>query len=489
MNDIIPGVLLLSDKIYGKHKNKTLYRCIPYNRKKYPDYLICYQVKKLGFNKKEIDKYILFKHLEDGDGHPIGVIFNTLGNVNELVNYYEYQLYCKEINHSIKELNHITNKQIANYRGEDLREKYNLENREGIYVFSIDPEGSKDFDDAVSIIKLDDKKYKVSIYISNVQVWLEEYNLWDYLSKRVSTIYLPDKKRVMLPTRLSDNICSLLENNARIAFTLDLLIEDNNINMISFCNSAIKVKKNYIYESSELLQNEQYQMLYRVVKGLNQNEKYISDIKDSHDVVAYLMILMNYHSSIKLIENKNGIYRKITADQNYNNSEISDFLKMWNSSGSSYTLYQNNIKHDILGLDSYVHITSPIRRLVDLLNLIQIQNNLGLIEMNGKVKEFYEKNIKNLDYINDSMKKIRKIQNESKMLEYFTDNKEELIKIYKGHIISNNGKDYTVYLPELKMVNQYVNIAELPLYSVHDFKLFYFSDNSNYKRKIRLHLI
>ena len=115
MNDIIPGVLLLSDKIYGKHKNKTLYRCIPYNRKKYPDYLICYQVKKLGFNKKEIDKYILFKHLEDGDGHPIGVIFNTLGSVNELVNYYEYQLYCKEINHSIKELNHITNKQIANY--------------------------------------------------------------------------------------------------------------------------------------------------------------------------------------------------------------------------------------------------------------------------------------------------------------------------------------------------------------------------------------
>ena len=63
MNDIIPGVLLLSDKIYGKYKNKTLYRCIPYDRKLYPDYLICYQVKELGFNKKEVDKYILFKRL------------------------------------------------------------------------------------------------------------------------------------------------------------------------------------------------------------------------------------------------------------------------------------------------------------------------------------------------------------------------------------------------------------------------------------------
>ena len=90
---------------YRSYKNKTLYRCIPYDRKLYPDYLICYQVKELGFNKKEVDKYVLFKHLTDGDNHPIGVIFNTLGSVNELVNYYEYQLYCKEINHSIKELN------------------------------------------------------------------------------------------------------------------------------------------------------------------------------------------------------------------------------------------------------------------------------------------------------------------------------------------------------------------------------------------------
>ena len=75
------------------------------------------------------------------------------------------------------------------------------------------------------------------------------------------------------------------------------------------------------------------------------------------------------------------------------------------------------------------------------------------------------------------------------MLAYFTNNKEELMKIYKGHIIANNGKDYTVYLPELKMVNQFVHVIELPLYSVHDFKLFHFSDNSNYKRKIRLHKI
>ena len=489
MNDIIPGVLLLSDKIYGKHKNKTLYRCIPYDRKLYPDYLICYQVKELGFNKKEIDKYVLFKHLTDGDNHPIGVIFNTLGDVNELVNYYEYQLYCKEINHSIKELNHMTNKQIANYRGEDLREKYNIENREGMYVFSIDPGGSKDFDDAVSIVKLDNDKYKISIYISNVQIWLEEYQLWDYLTKRVSTIYLPDRKRVMLPTKLSDNICSLLENNVRMAFTLDLLIEGDKINMISFCNSSVKVKRNYIYESTELLDNEQYKTLYDVVRRLNGNEQYISDIKDSHDVVAYLMILMNYYSSMKLLENKNGIYRNIKVNKDNYNSEIGDFLKLWNSSGSNYTLYQNDIKHDILGLDSYVHITSPIRRLVDLLNLIQIQNNLGLIEMNGKAKEFYENRIKNLDYINDSMKKIRKIQNESNMLAYFTNNKKELMKIYKGHIIANNGNEYTVYLPELKMVNQFIHVKELQPYSVHEFKLFNFSDNSNYKRKIRLHLI
>ena len=77
----------------------------------------------------------------------------------------------------------------------------------------------------------------VSIYIANVFLWLETLGLWKSLSSRVSTIYLPDRKRPMLPTILSDNLCSLQENQTRFAFALDVVLDDigfKNVTTLSF---------------------------------------------------------------------------------------------------------------------------------------------------------------------------------------------------------------------------------------------------------------
>ena len=54
---------------------------------------------------------------------------------------------------------------------------------------------------------------------------------------------------------------------------------------------------------------------------------------------------------------------------------------MW-SSGGTYVKYKNIEGHEILDLDAYVHITSPIRRLVDLLNILEFQHELNLIHFN-----------------------------------------------------------------------------------------------------------
>ena len=64
--------------------------------------------------------------------------------------------------------------------------------------------------------------------------------------ERISTIYLPDRKRPMLPTVLSDAICSLVEDHgARYVLTLDLVInpEDNTIKSYKFLNTKIRVKE------------------------------------------------------------------------------------------------------------------------------------------------------------------------------------------------------------------------------------------------------
>ena len=151
----------------------------------------------------------------------------------------------------------------------------------------------------------------LSIYISNVLIWMETLKLWHSFSNRVATIYLPDRKRPMLPTCLSDCLCSLHEGRIRFAFTCDIEIVENKITRVEFLNTAIKVNKNYIYESNDLKKNKDYNKLFTLTHTLCKNYKYYHHIKTSHDVVAYLMIMMNYLSSKELIKNKSGIYRSV----------------------------------------------------------------------------------------------------------------------------------------------------------------------------------
>ena len=53
-----------------------------------------------------------------------------------------------------------------------------------------------------------------------------------------------------------------------------------------------------------------------------------------------------------------------------------NFLTIWNSSSGHYDLYDERKCHQMLELDAYIHCTSPIRRLVDLLNMARLQKNL-----------------------------------------------------------------------------------------------------------------
>ena len=113
---------------------------------------------------------------------------------------------------------------------------------------SIDPKKSKDFDDAFSIKSIKNIKSitskedtvvkettMISIYIANVSLWMEAMGLWESFSERIATIYLPDQKRPMLPSVLSDCLCSLVEEQ-RFAFTMDLSFYNGEITNIEFKN-------------------------------------------------------------------------------------------------------------------------------------------------------------------------------------------------------------------------------------------------------------
>ena len=76
-----------------------------------------------------------------------------------------------------------------------IKKKHTLQDyREGRYIFSIDPETSRDFDDAFDIETVGPNTVRISIYISNVSFWMDAMDLWDSFKNRISSIYLPDRK-------------------------------------------------------------------------------------------------------------------------------------------------------------------------------------------------------------------------------------------------------------------------------------------------------
>ena len=511
----IPGVLIIAgNKTFGRNgKGKLLYKCIP-DDMRLPPFLVPYEIKHVGFSKVFINLYVTFSFADWSDKHPHGLLGHIIGSVDVLDNFYEYQLYCKSLNASIQQFQKATSLALKRNSHdafiENIKVKYPSiqermpHNDAKWHVFTIDPPNSLDFDDGFSINTLDDGIQQLSIYISNVTIWMDVLNLWNSFSCRISTIYLPDKKRPMLPTILSDCLCSLQSNNTRIAFFMDIFIKDNTIIDIKYGNCFIKVFKNYCYEDKALLADKKYIQLFAVVKELSKKYKYGYNVKNSHDLVSYLMICMNCHCATDLLKHNTGIFRS-TIIQKHSTmpdtvpEELTKFIQIWNSSSGQYIngadVENGKLRrHDLLNMDAYIHITSPIRRLVDLLNILKFQQTAGIIQLSENAYTFYDSWLTKLDYINVTMWSIRKIQCDSTLLDLCNNTPDVLSAEYDGYVfdkvIRADGLfQFIVYLPALKLSSRITTRENIDNYEPKKFKLFLFNDEEKFKRKIRLQML
>jgi hypothetical protein len=539
----IPAVVILdNNKTYGrenyethlmktnkKHSKRLLYKCIP-DDTRLPIFLVPYEIKQMGFSKIFTNIYVTIRYKQWDDKHPLANISQTIGSVDILDHFYEYQLYCKSLNTSIQKFNKDTNKNIKSCVKSQEHDTFisgihknypQIEDRTDWKIFTIDPPTSLDYDDGFSIKKLNDNQTLLSIYIANVTIWMDSLNLWSSFSQRISTIYLPDKKRPMLPTILSDCLCSLQQNMRRFAIVIDIILDQNTeIISIKYTNTLIKVFKNFSYEDHSLLNDNDYQFLFDTTKKMAKKYRYINNVKDSHDVVCYLMIFMNYNSAQELLKSHNGIFRStINTKLSLPNSlpeDVDTFIKIWNSNCAQYIdlnsipideinknnkndescklVKTNSLRHDLLEMDAYIHITSPIRRLVDLLNMIKLQENKSMISLSAEALLFYDKWIGQLDYINTTMRAIRKVQTECSLLDTCFNKPDTLDKIYDGYcfdkLIRNDGLyQFIVFLPELKLSSKITTRYNLENYEKRQYKLYLFNNEEKFKRKIRLQLI
>lgn len=504
----ISGILVLANnKTYGKYKDKFIYKCIPDN-KYLPPFLVPYN-KKNSFNKNFVNLYVTFKFESWNDLHPRGLLNQVIGPVTELSAFYEYQLYCKSLNASIQRFNRDTSQKLKNKTEKEFIEQI-VKKHKNIRdftsrrsIFTIDSKSCCDYDDALEYEENSDG-FVIRIHIANVLLWMDILDLWDSFSDRISTIYLPDRKRPMLPTCLSECLCSLVENQKRFVFTFEINISfDFKIKNVEFYNSLVTIYKNHIYESKELFADNNYTKLFNIAQEMNKdtNYKMLSTIKSSYDLVTYFMIFMNFNISTKLIECDDGIFRTAFMNKDIklpNNLDdvTKNFITAWNSQAGEYVLGCQKAKHEWLNLDTYCHITSPIRRLVDLLNSIIFQKHFGLVILTEGATKFVNKWKNKLDYVNVCMKYIRKVQTECSLLSLFHEHQKKTNEpqIIEGVIFNQCKREdglyiYNVYLPSVKLLSRIKLSYKIDNYSNASFRLFYFKDENTLKQKIRLQIL
>jgi hypothetical protein len=564
----IPGILMLeNNRTYGRTDNKKrlYYKCRPYDSH-YPDFLIPYTIP-VGFQKNFQNKYVTFKFEKwtTSDKHPYGILSQVVGDVHHLPSFYEYQLYCNNLHTPISPAINLCKKRMREHSIDEWMSKIEQNPcRYGpIYtdtvsrsdIFTVDPPGCTDRDDALSIrhhpLDMENDpnniQYVITVYIANVWTWLEAFDMWDTIGTRASTVYLPDTKRSMLPTILAEQLCSLDVNKERYAFAMDFTVNQigdhiqiKEYNHVYQCK--IKVARNYDYEDPKLLKQLNYRRLLFITSQLD------NTISDSHDVVAFWMTRMNMYLAKLMFERDFGIFRSVKTigapsapppsitncptpqcSVQDSMSTISDtiasqttissisststhsqtnlphnFLQLWEQKlQGTYVAYNpfihtsnpDELRHTVMNTNLYIHATSPIRRLVDLLNqTLWVINVFQPTHIREKPIGFVQGHIAQMQQLNQQMKNIKKVQSNCDILYKITEeplwSKQILYAVVLHHESTYEPHKYTVYVDELKWISTvFCTDRELEPYEKIRVKLYVFEREDQMRKKVRLQII
>lgn len=103
----------------------------------------------------------------------------------------------------------------------DLRERF---------VFTIDPDDARDFDDALSIEQVEDQGrllWRIGVHIADVSHYVEWGSALDLVARRRATsVYLVDRVIPMIPEELSCGLCSLALGEVRRSMTVELYVDE-----------------------------------------------------------------------------------------------------------------------------------------------------------------------------------------------------------------------------------------------------------------------
>ncbi len=144
-----------------------------------------------------------------------------------------------------------------------------------LHAMTIDSAQTRDLDDALSIRPLNDGRYEIGVHIADAAEYVAKGDVLDEEAQsRTTSIYLPDAKIPMLPTPLSEGICSLHSGVDRLAISFLMQVDhEGNLLEHEICQSVIHIKERLTYDqvNERIRETPSLQWLHRL--ALVQREK------------------------------------------------------------------------------------------------------------------------------------------------------------------------------------------------------------------------
>jgi ribonuclease R len=203
------------------------------------------------------DKVIVrLNEWKDRQSNPEGVLVQRLGRAFEpraelAAIYHKYNLSTSFPDPVVREAIAIP----PEVQPEDLKGRRDFR---AIPTFTIDPDDAKDFDDALSIEYLDGGEVRVGVHIADVSNYVKPGTALDREAQlRGNSTYLVGTVVPMLPEKLSNGLCSLVEATDRLTkAAIFTFLPSGRIKHVEFANTVICSRKRLTYKQAYALMFE-----------------------------------------------------------------------------------------------------------------------------------------------------------------------------------------------------------------------------------------
>nr|CAG8543290.1 12896_t:CDS:10 [Entrophospora candida] len=359
--------------------------------------------------------------------HPFGTLVTQIGEIGNID--VETQALIRDNNISTEEFNENVLKCLPQTPWTIPEEEIEMRrDLRSIRIFTIDPSGAKDLDDAISCTRLPDGNYEIGVHIADASYFVKPNSVLDREArKRATSVYLVQKYIPMLPNLLSEDLCSLVSGVDRSCAKLSYddvqeIIDGKplnpNVNIHNgYSASEIEADIRAFHELSQKMRELRHKrgalslnsvkLTFDIDENENPIECHVYKYKEANCIVKEFMLLANISVAQKIsssfpeqallrrhaapierrlndflehatrfgykidISSASALQRSFNTVDNEDARKVLELLAIKPLQRAKYfctgTLDIIKYQHYALNVPLYTHFTSPIRRYADVL--------------------------------------------------------------------------------------------------------------------------